>query len=344
MIKRFIYLTCIFCALFVQAIAYDEEVRVIKSIVGASTIQQVVTHQYALEDPVLCSILNIGVNDIYLVKSGSTKYVVRLSRVEKTFEMTPSEFLFELEWLEFLHDNQIPVSYPLRRLDGQLCGVIEAPEGNRYVSLFSFAEGSDDLNADQAYLLGQSLAELHLVSDAFETNLSRMHLDVQEMLHEPVSRIKAFLGHQLSRECNQLEALSRDLAQKIDALKVTEGGYGIIMGDFHGYNQHFTSENQLTMFDFEFCAYGFRLYDLATFKWSRGSDDAELWHRLLDGYQSKRRLSHEELKAIDLFVQARNIWWMGSLVTMPEIRHQLNEDFWRSAFKRFRFPLIDDDL
>jgi Ser/Thr protein kinase RdoA (MazF antagonist) len=345
MIKRLIYFISIACVLFVQAIAVDlehEDVRVIKSIVDASTIRTLIVDQYALEDPVQCSLLNIGVNDIYLVNAGAEKYVVRLSRVQKTFEMTPSEFLFELEWLEFLHKKQIPVSYPLRRLDGKLCGEIEAPEGPRYVTLFSFAEGSEDLSADQAFILGQSLAALHLASDTFETDLNRIHLDVKELLREPIDRVKAFLGEPFTDECQKMDTLGMVLADQINALKVEQGGYGIITGDFHGYNQHFTSENQLTLFDFEFCAYGYRIYDLATFKWCRGSEDPILWQRFLAGYTSLRCLSEAEVEAIDLFVQARHIWWMGSLVTMPELHDHLDAEFWQSAFMRLQSQPTDE--
>ncbi len=91
------------------------------------------------------------------------------------------------------------------------------------------------------------------------------------------------------------------------------------------------------MFDFEFCAYGYRIYDIATFRWSRGSDNQKLWDSFLAGYQSIRELSGSEIQAIDIFVKARQLWWMGLVVTLSESKHILKSDlkFWDRAFSRF---------
>ena len=63
----------------------------------------------------------------------------------------------------------------------------------------------------------------------------------------------------------------------------------------------------IAMFDFEFCAYGYRVYDIATFRWSRGSDNPKLWDASLNGYQSVRKLNESGMEAIEAFIQARNL-------------------------------------
>jgi Ser/Thr protein kinase RdoA (MazF antagonist) len=95
------------------------------------------------------------------------------------------------------------------------------------------------------------------------------------------------------------------------------------------------------MFDFEFCAYGYRAYDIATFRWSRGSDNTELWNAFLNGYQSVRKLNDSEMKSIEVFIQARNLWWMSSLSKMPEYQHIFDDEFWRSAFSQFEIYLLN---
>lgn len=311
-----------------------KEVEIVKSLVDSSTIGEVVETFYFIPSPVRASILSVGVNDIYLIQSDHEKYVLRLSRTQKCFEMTTEEFLFELEWLEFLHHQNVAVSYPIRRTDGALYSVIHAPEGPRYATLFSFAEGSDQLSAEQAYLLGQGLAQLHLASDAFTTTLPRMHLDAKELISDSIERIRHFLENTFEEECRALEETGRDIVKQITTLDLSGDSYGVISGDFHGYNQHFTDLNQLTMFDFEFCAYGYRIYDLATFRWSRGADDPVIWHAFLQGYQTVRPLNEAELQSIDLFVKARQIWWMGALVTLPELHPQLDAQFWKNTLEK----------
>lgn len=311
------------------------EISIIKTLVDPSTISEIIKKCYAFDCPVSSSILSVGINDIYLVETDNSKYVLRLSRVDKYLTMTNSEFLFELEWLDFLNQHHIPVSYPIRRLDNRLCGLIHAPEGPRYASLFSYAEGTTEMNVERAFILGKSLAQLHIVSDSFETTLDRPLLDLNHLIHLPVQKLKEHFKAINQEKCAFFDELASELFQQISALESTEGSFGIIAGDIHGYNQHFAADNQITMFDFEFCAYGYRLYDIATFRWSRGSSQIELWHAFLNGYQSVRTLTCSEIQAIDAFVKARNLWWMAWLLTLPEYQYKWDKQFWEQAFARF---------
>lgn len=315
----------------------ESEISIVVSLVDSSTISKIVKKYYNFEGPVNASILNIGINDIYLVEAENKKYVLRLSRSDKYLTMTASEFQFELEWLEFLNQHDIPVSYPIRRLDNELYGLIQAPEGPRFFALFTFAEGTTDMNPEQAFSLGKALAQLHIISDSFKTSLNRDHLDIDNLMNHSAQRVKSFLKEIDEKKCAVLDEITGELIKQISFLNMDELDYGIIAGDIHGGNQHFTIDNHLTMFDFEFCAYGYRIYDIATFRWSRGSDNQELWDSFLAGYQSIRKLSHSEIQAVDVFVKARQLWWMGLVVTLSESKHILRSDpkFWERAFSRF---------
>ncbi len=311
------------------------EVSIVVSLVDSSTISKIVEKYYDLEGPLKATILSIGINDMYLVETENKKFVLRLSRGDKYLTMTASEFQFELEWLEFLNQHEVPVSYPIRRLDNQLYGLIQAPEGPRFFTLFSYAEGTTDMNVEQAFVLGKTLAQLHMASDQFKTTLNRNHLSIDNLINDSIKRINDFFGDTDQKTCTFLDELAENLTQQISELDLDNFNYGIVGGDVHGHNQHFTKDNHITMFDFEFCAYGYRVYDIATFKWSRGSTDIELWHSFLDGYQSILELSDSELKAIDVFVKIRNLWWMGMRVTLSESKHKLDAKFWERAFSRF---------
>lgn len=313
----------------------ESEVSIIASLVDPSTVSKIVKKYYGFEEPVNASILSVGVNDIYLVEADNKKYVLRLSRSNKCLTLTDSEFQFELEWLEFLNQHGVPVSYPIRRLDNQLYGLVQAPEGPRFFALFSFAEGTTAMNPEQAFILGKALAELHMTSDHFQTSLTRERLDMDNLINRPLQNIKEFLKNKDEKTCVLLDKFAENLIKQISDIDATHLNYGIIGGDIHGGNQHFTEDNYLTMFDFEFCAYGYRVYDIATFRWSRGSEHIELWHAFLEGYQSIRKLSDSEIQAIDVFVKARHFWWMGLIVTLSESKHNLDTKFWEEALSRF---------
>jgi Ser/Thr protein kinase RdoA (MazF antagonist) len=155
-------------------------------LVDPSTISKIIEKYYDFEGPVKANILSIGINDIYLVETDNKKYVLRLSRSDKYLTMTASEFQFELEWLEFLNQHEVPVSYPIRRLDNQLYGLIQAPEGPCFFTLFSYAEGTTDMNVEQAFILGKTLAQLHMTSDKFKTTLNRNHLSIDNLITHSV--------------------------------------------------------------------------------------------------------------------------------------------------------------
>lgn len=307
------------------------EVSVIKSLIEPKTISAFVTKNYAVEGDVKSRILSLGVNDIYLIEIDDQKYVLRLSRTDKYTNLTCLEFFFELEWLDFLKNRNIPVAYPIQRKDGQLYGSIKAPEGCRYATVFSFAEGNTSLTSEQAFKLGSSLAKLHIASDDFKPSITRNPLDLKYLIDDAVEQIVPYLDQ--AQEVVLVD-IALKIKRQIQALHFDEACFGMVSGDFHGYNQHFTSENCLTMFDFEFCGFSYRIYDIATFKWGRGSS-SEIWESFLGGYQSVRPLSDAEIKAIPLFEDVRNIWWMGAMTTLPDYQHTLDARFWNNAFRKF---------
>ncbi len=166
-------------------------------------------------------------------------------------------------------------------------------------------------------------------------SFDRVHLDVYQLVTLPLQEIKNFFGSVYETKYSWLDKVAEQLTKQISDLDMSNISYGIIAGDMHGYNQHFDENNQLTMFDFEFCAYGYRIYDIATFRWSRGSENIELWNYFLSGYQTVRELSKPEIQAIDVFVKARNLWWMKLSITFPDNKSCLNSRLWDPDYFSF---------
>ena len=64
----------------------------------------------------------------------------------------------------------------------------------RYMNLFSFAEGQPidgELNNSQAHTLGTLIAKLHLHCDSFKSDNSRIKLDVNYLIVEPIEEIES---------------------------------------------------------------------------------------------------------------------------------------------------------
>lgn len=292
-----------------------DRIRVTRSVIAADVFLPLLEAHYDLQAPLACRLRFVGDNDTYLVRAGETPYALRAYRFGRDWIRSESDYRFEMEWLAFLHERGLPVSYPIRRRDGELLNKLVAPEGTRHWVLFSFAEGRVvyPLDGGQSRLVGQKVAEIHLASNDFVTEHRRFRVDLEFLLDQPVDRITRFPGDGRKQDVAFVTRLAQQLKERILALGISGDGYGIIGGDFNGGNHHFTDAGQVTFFDFDLCGYGWRAYDFAVFFRNAGLRGAppEMGEAFLDGYRSVRTLSPAERRAIPWFVMVRQIWRMG---------------------------------
>jgi Ser/Thr protein kinase RdoA (MazF antagonist) len=292
------------------------------------TMLPALTTGYDLRPPVACELIRRGFNDHYRVRAGESRYVLRVYLNGKYYIESTSDFRFELDLLRFLAGEGVPVSSPVPRKDGDPLGEIETPAGRRSLALFTFAEGEarKDLDPSQARKLGETVAALHRATDRFRTDHHRYHLDLRYLLDQPMELMASFLRRH-GREEDLHPYLSRiaELREQIAALPTTRGAYGIIHGDLHGGNFHLTGDGGLTLFDFDHCGYGWRIYDLAA---CRGSMEEGAWEAFLGGYRSLRPVSEAEIAAVPALRKARAIWDKGDILAMqPAWGEQFGEKF-----------------
>jgi Ser/Thr protein kinase RdoA (MazF antagonist) len=92
----------------------------------------------------------------------------------------------------------------------------------------------------------------------------------------------------------------------------------VCWGDPHSGNAHFTADNEVTLFDFDQCGYGWRAFDIAKFLQIslRTGISRKLRDAFLSGYQSIDQLTASELTSLQAFTQTAHIWmWAISLET-----------------------------
>lgn len=69
---------------------------------------------------------------------------------------------------------------------------------------------------------------------------------------------------------------------------------------------------------------GYRAYDVAVSWWNLKNNnknlEAECWEAFLQGYTAKRNLALDDLKSLPLFITARRIWLLGTMLQ--------NDDVW----------------
>lgn len=226
---------------------------------------------YKLQGPVVCDFWNQGLNDSYIVRSKRGKYVLRVYRAGWR---TRREILSELDLLNYLHRQKVPVSRPIRRGDGRYLQGVEAPEGRRYAALFLFAPGKVAIDSRKAYRYGALAATIHASTDRQSKRHPRFHLDLKHLLEDPLAGMAVQLQHR-RHDLDYLHGVATGLAAKIrELLPTTTPEYGVCHGDLHHGNVHFGDDDEMTIFDFDCWGYGWRMtYQCSTgttvTKWER---------------------------------------------------------------------------
>lgn len=303
----------------------SKPIRVARSFVAADALAEIISDEYDFGGPVTCKLfskmLRTQDNDHYLVTApDGSKCVARVYQEGSSLGRGASDYQYELDWLMFLHQRDIPVSYPLQRKDGQLLGSVRAPEGKRYYALFSLAVGQPlSLHSEsQLFKMGEQMARIHMASNEFESEHYRQPMDLSELVDKPIERIKQFFADEHTPDLDLLVIAAEEAKSEIEALIANEvtsdDGWGPIGGDFHQASVFFTKDNKPTFFNFDRCGPGWRSYDIASFLFNSNlmhSADEHLVEAFFAGYFSIRQLSDNEHSAIAPFLTIRRIWHTG---------------------------------
>ena len=261
---------------------------------------------YCLEKPTASIFWERGANDTYKVICADTSYFLRIYRCDA---YTHDANEFEAEALSYLHQKGFSVAYPVPKKSGGYITKIAAFEGTRHILISTMAEGNepDYDSLDHCRLVGESVAKMHLTSNGFKTTRDRHGLDCQWLLENSMTVIQGYLKN--SREnLTFIEAIAQKVRVAVDSVELDSLDFGICHGDLHGGNLHI-HDGKVTHFDFEECAFGYRVYDLATFKWGVCMGDAgpKRWAAFLGGYESVRPVAEEALSLVNTFVIIREL-------------------------------------
>ncbi len=286
-----------------------------RSLLSASALAERVLTNYNLPGSPACHFWSRSINDTYLVTAGETKFILR---VAPTGWRTYEHLAAEIDLLRFLHRQQIPAPQPIPQTDGTYVQTLLAPEGPRYAVAFTFVPNasSGPMTEIRSNRYGQAIAQLHVVTDNYPADQAGFRFDPQQMVDEPLARLKPlFAEHQA--DFDYLLEISAGLKETADKLPRSAPEYGICHGDVNNGNIHFNDYDDWALIDFEYFGYGWRVFDIATFINNQvyNLDKTKRTKRIraafLEGYQSVHPLSDIELEVLPAFVMLRQIWLLG---------------------------------
>ncbi|MGB0849196.1 MAG: phosphotransferase enzyme family protein, partial [Thiolinea sp.] len=210
-----------------------------------------------------CHYFTAGLHDNYIVTTDSARFICRVYRNDWRAE---DEVAYELELLGFLRARGAPVASPVPSISGRLFFLVDCPEGIRLAALFNYAEGiapGADLNTETALLLGQSVAMSHQASVGFQSDYQRKALNLSFLLTESLHVILPFL--QRDEDANFLRQVAQELENKLRPIE-SDLPQVLCHGDVNPGNFHVTADQRITLFDFDQCGIGARVFEIAKFQ------------------------------------------------------------------------------
>lgn len=296
---------------------------IVRSTLAEGEILQRLRENYkGIRTDSLCMFEYRGLNDIYKCTNGDRSFFFKIYS-RKDIDKDAIEA--ELEVINHLKRAGLSVAYPITMLNGQYLFPIDTHEGTRFGVLFSEAEGlpcsNDELEEREIVAIGHLISDMHTMLDTIPNPPRRWKLDEKLFLDRSIEILEDYNKFNLKVELSFLKDVASELKHHIQT-KAKSWNWGLCHGDFYTGNIHQISDGNLTIFDFDFCGYGWRAYDVSPFlgNFSAGVGEGALEERkrrldlFLRGYKHAGGFSDAEIEAVyKIFVPFRRIFNLGYL-------------------------------
>lgn len=302
---------------------------------SASHLALFLQSQYNEADGAGCHLVKSGINDTYQVTAPSGKYMFRVYSLNWR---TVTEISEELRLLLLLKENGIPVSWPLADKQGNFIQILNAPEGERYGVLFTFAEGEKLLHYDDEVHVktGVVMARLHGLTRS--VSLNRVTYNSQNLLINPLESIKKFLPAD-SPEMIFMKEAQAHLLPILQEADLSALHQGTVHMDIWFDNMNIRADHEITLFDFDFCGNGWQCLDVAYYILQLHSLIRDMpecqakMERFLEGYNSVTPLSAEEKRLLPALGVCMYFFYLG--VQCDRFYNWSNSFLNESYLKRF---------
>lgn len=272
-------------------------------------------------------------NAVFAVDHRSGQYALRLHRRgHKRAAWIDSE----MRWLLDIRDQAgLCVPQPIPTQDGALLAKAQVDGLDEPLNcvLMTWVEGEshqpEDVTPKLTERVGGFLASLHNFSADYQPppGFVRPWLDWEglfgaESPYNPGDGARILQPDQVA----VMDAVAERVREVMQALDADEAGSGLIHADFIAKNMLF-ADDQVCAIDFDDCAFGYYLYDLAPplLQYSPLPAYADLKAALWSGYTALRPLSDPYRDMLETFVAGRHVAsmrWIAGNLHNPRIRER----------------------
>jgi Ser/Thr protein kinase RdoA (MazF antagonist) len=287
---------------------------VTNSNLSATHLALFLQEKYALGHDVSCRLIKAGINDTYQVTSSAGRFVFRVYSLNWRTETEISE---ELKLLNLLKQDNISVSYPIPDNTNRYIQALNAPEGNRFAVLFTFADGEKlhIIPEETHFRIGQLMARIHKLT--YNLQLDRIHYTPEVILTDSLHKVSAFLKNDTD-EMSFMRSAQAYLLQQFKHADTSLIRQGVVHLDIWFDNLNVTTDNQVTIFDFDFCGNGWLCLDIAYYilqlhniEKYEPKDYQPKVGSFLKGYGSVTPISAEEQRLIPMLGVSLYFFYLG---------------------------------
>ena len=257
-------------------------------------------------------------NHVYKVLDNHNEsYALRIHRKGYNSE---AELISEIQWIFELSKNNLNVPNPIISSNKNF---LENVKGSN-VSLLDWINGvpmseisyyKDDSEFDHFRLLGNSLAEIHTISDNWQQpeKFVRKTWDLDGLLGPNPVWDKFWENPSLKKNEKEkiIEASKKAFNQLIPLKNLLD--YGLIHADAVMENV-LIDRGKVHILDFDDSGFGYRLFDLATilFSYEENKNYEIIKENLLKGYLEKRKI---DLHYLNTFMLLRAFTYVGWIIS-----------------------------
>lgn len=287
---------------------------VTNSTLSAVHIALFLQEKYSLSKDTKCKLIKAGINDSYLVTDGLEKFVFRIYSFNWR---SKTEIIEEINLLNQLKQENIPVSYPIPDKENNYVQTLNAPEGERFSVLFSYASGEKlhVISAENHFRIGQLMARLHQIT--YNQKLNRVNYTPEVILIDSLKQLTNFLSHD-SEEMQFMLSAQNYLLQEFQNADTSQIRQGIVHLDIWFDNLNITDENEVTLFDFDFCGNGWLALDISYYIMQlhniekyEVTDYQPKVDSFIQGYESITRISDEEKRLFPALGVSLYFFYLG---------------------------------
>jgi amicoumacin kinase len=281
---------------------------------------------------------------IYEFERDSQAYILRIAHNSRR---SKSLILGEVDWINYLAAGGVSVAKAILSESGKLVEAIKDQQGGSFlVTAFVKARGQapwDLWSPDLYESYGEMIGRIHALSKTYQPNQAAWKRPDWD------NELFAFVERYLPVSESMVMKKYKDICSHVNTLAKDRESYGLTHQDAHGNNLFVDETGQITLFDFDECAYNWFINEIAIvlFYIVQDAEDwraftAEFMSHFLRGYVRACPLDFAWLKEIPNFLKIREIELYA--VMFRDFDVQNIDDEWCARFMHNRKSRIEHGL